>query len=97
MPDKYTRSAKGQPCQIRIPGFCRPGPENETVVAAHLNGAGMGLKASNIHIAYACSACHDVVDGRTQTDFPRVLLDYYHLQGVIRTQTLMIENKILIL
>jgi len=89
--DKYTKSAKGQECQIRSP-FCNHNPE--TVVLCHLNGAGIGEKMQNIHGAYGCSKCHDAVDGRIRVLYPNELkLD--HLQGVIRTQELMIRNGIL--
>lgn len=89
--DKYTKSARGQDCQIRTP-FCNNNPE--TVVLCHLNSGGMGQKTSNIHGAYGCSKCHDAVDGRISVLYPNELkLD--HLQGVIRTQNLMIKNGIL--
>ncbi len=89
--DKYTKSAKGQDCQIRSP-FCNHNPE--TVTLCHLNGAGIGEKMQNIHGAYGCSKCHDAVDGRISVLYPdKLKLD--HLQGVIRTQELMIRNGIL--
>ena len=75
--DKYTRSARGQPCQIRIPGVCVPAPENETTVPCHLNGGGMAAKHSSIHLAYGCNHCHDVVDGRVQTDMSYELIQLY--------------------
>jgi len=62
---------------------------------AHINGAGMGLKAIDIHGAYACSACHDAVDGRIKTFNSLLELKYMHLEGVIRTQRAMIENGLL--
>ena len=94
--DKYTRSAKGQPCTVRIPGICRPAPENETTVLAHLNGYGMGGKHLSIHGAYACAECHDIVDNRKWHEF----LTYddvkrYHLEAVIRTQIIMVKEGIL--
>ena len=87
---KYTKSAKGQDCQIRIPDICTF--DRETTVFAHLNGAGMGMKQLDIHGAYACSACHDVVDGRRA--YPGIA-KLHHLEGVIRTQVLMVQNGIL--
>lgn len=93
--DKYTKSARGKPCQIRVPGVCRPAPDNETTVPCHLNGAGMGRKHSNIHIAYGCAACHDFVDGGwTRTDYSKDEVDLLLLQGLIRTQIIMIEEGI---
>ena len=95
--DKYTRSARGQPCQARTPGVCNFNPE--TTVLAHLNGSGMGMKALPIHGAYLCSDCHDLVDGRVRTKeyYSAQLRHYIHLQAVINTQILMIKNGILVL
>ncbi len=93
--DKYTRSARGQACTVQIPGVCRPAPDNETTVLAHLNGGGTGFKHSNIHGAYACHLCHSWVDfgyAKTHTVEQRDLL---HLEAVIRTQIIMIDEGVL--
>ena len=64
----------------------------------------MGAKVSDIHGAYGCSSCHDVVDGRVSHSYgtgvkddvlDKVLAHIDHLEGVIRTQKLMIEAGIL--
>ena len=57
---KITKSARGQACTIRLDG-CYGGPDNETVVLAHLNGGGMGAKCLDIHGAYSCANCHDIL------------------------------------
>lgn len=94
MQDKYTKSAEGQECQIRIPGYCNFNPE--TTIFAHINGAGMGFKHHNIHGAYACSNCHDVVDGRRKhNEFTNDEVELMFLQGVVRTQIIMIEIGII--
>lgn len=63
---KITASAKGEECQVRIPGVCNFDPE--TTVWAHANGLaagkGGGLKSPDALGTYACSACHDLIDGR---------------------------------
>jgi hypothetical protein len=69
---------------VRIPGVCNWNPE--TTVLAHIGGAGMGMKADDIHGAHCCSSCHDAIDGRVQTDYSNDELELMHLQGVIRTQ-----------
>lgn len=93
MSSKYTKSARGQDCTIRLIGICNRNPE--TVVLAHLNGAGMGLKHADIHAAYCCSSCHDVIDGRQKTaiDDRDIMLDFY--AGMVRTQQIMIKNGVL--
>ncbi len=94
--DKYTNSAKGQPCQVRVPGVCRQAPENDTTVGAHLNGFGVSAKALNIHIAYACAECHTWLDrGYATTGFTREERDLTHLEGVVRTQIIMVRDGVL--
>lgn len=61
---KIRDSAKGEACTLRIPGVCNH--NNETVVFAHINTQhkGMGNKSPDIFGVYACSDCHDWLDGR---------------------------------
>lgn len=69
---KIRESARGGQCQIRLPGICNHNPE--TVVLAHYRMAGscgMGMKPNDAQAAYACSRCHDAVDGRLKTDLTR--------------------------
>ena len=92
---KYTKSAKGQECQVRIPNVCNHDPE--TTVFAHVNGGGMGYKRADIHGAYACRACHDVLDGRDDAGLSVVVRDSYFFGGLLRTQEIMIKDGILLL
>ena len=64
---KIRQSAKGEDCQVRIYGACNGNPE--TTVFAHLGGGGMGMKSNDIHGAYCCSGCLDVVDGRVKSEY----------------------------
>jgi len=92
--NKYTKSAKGKPCQMRLEGCM---PDNETVVFAHLNGGGMGVKALPIHGAYLCLNCHDIYDGRKQPDPPieKKDLELDMLRAIINTQRLMVKTGII--
>jgi len=91
---KLRKSARGEPCQIRLDG-CNAGVNNETVVLAHLNGAGLALKAYDVHGAYCCHSCHDVLDGRKPSDYDKEWLELIHLRGVIKTQEKMIEKGLI--
>ena len=91
---KLTKSARGEPCQIRLDG-CNAGVNNETVVLAHLNGAGLALKAYPMHGAYCCHSCHDILDGRKPSDYDKEWLELIHLRGVIKTQEKMIEKGLI--
>jgi len=91
---KITKSARGQACTIRLEG-CNGGPENETVVFAHLNGGGMGAKSLDIHGAYSCANCHDLIDGRTHIGYRKDFLLLTHLMGMKRTQEILVSKGLL--
>lgn len=64
------QSARGERCTLRLPGICNH--DTRTTVLAHLRdlspSGGMGTKPSDVNAVYACSDCHDVIDGRRQTE-----------------------------
>ena len=88
---KITKSARGEDCQIRIPGVCNFNPE--TTVFCHINGAGMGIKASDLQGSYGCSACHDAVDGKTSLSAQG--LKFWFYDGVFRTQLILLEKGLI--
>ena len=90
---KIRKSAMGEDCQVRIPEYCSFNPE--TVVFAHLSGGGMGRKKSDLQGAYACSACHDVIDGRTRTHWGKEWVELWHRQGVERTQDILLDRGLI--
>ena len=90
---KITKSAKGKDCQVRVMGICNGNPE--TVVLAHLNGGGMGSKHNDIHGAYCCSDCHSWLDSGYAMDSTRDQRDLDHLNGVIRTQIIMLAEGLM--
>lgn len=92
---KITESARGQECQVRIPGVCNGNPE--TVVWAHANGLlagkGIGMKSKDILGAYACSNCHDYYDRRISgpgVNYDQIKLDFY--EGHMRSLAILIEK-----
>jgi hypothetical protein len=66
--NKLRDSAKGQDCTVRIYGKCNHNPE--TTVLCHLpcGDKGMGIKSPDNMAVFACSACHDALDGRGKHD-----------------------------
>ena len=92
---KIRKSAKGEECQVRLAGICNFNPE--TTVFAHKGGAGMGMKSNDIHGAYCCSACHDVIDGRSN---PQISSPEYRrlafYEGMVRTQLILIDKGLLV-
>lgn len=93
---KIRESARGKQCQIRLVGICNHNPE--TVVLAHYRMAGtcgIAMKPSDIQAAYACSRCHDAVDGRLKTDLSHDELQTAFAEGVMRTQQILIKQGLL--
>ena len=81
------KEAQGKPCMIRLPG-CNGG--GDTTVLAHYRLAGYcgtGIKPDDeVFGAWACSSCHDAVDGRRNCGLPRVELMLAHANACLRTQ-----------
>jgi hypothetical protein len=80
------KAAQGRPCMVRLPDICNHNPE--TTVLAHIRMAGisgMGIKADDLLGAWACSACHDAIDRRSNTDLDRDYVRLAHLEGMART------------
>lgn len=86
---KIMQSARGKQCTLRLVGICNFDPE--TTVAAHVGlRRGMGIKAGDNMVVYACSACHAEIDrcGREAYAADK-------LRGVEETQESFVEEGIL--
>jgi len=90
---KIRKSAQGEGCLVRVPLVCNG--DSSTVVLAHLGGAGMGMKHLDIHGAYCCSSCHDSIDRRVNTQWSKDELLIWHMEGIFRTQKILIEKGLL--
>lgn len=77
--------AKDKPCMIRL-SVCN-GNKATTVLAHYRNSqnAGVGIKPNDMIGAWACSSCHDAVDGRLKTEYSKDELERAHLDGMART------------
>lgn len=65
---KLRKSARGQQCTLRLTG-CNYNPE--TTVLAHIRinrFCGIGMKPPDYMGVFACSNCHDKIDGRVKSD-----------------------------
>ena len=84
---KLRKAARGMPCQVRLPG-CNGG--GDTTVLAHYRLAGYcgtGLKPDDdVFGAWACSNCHDLIDGRMRCAMTHAELRLAHAEGILRTQ-----------
>lgn len=88
--------ARGRECLVRLPDVCNGNPE--TTVLAHFRLAGlsgMGIKSPDLFAAFACSACHDAIDRRAHMDLDRDYVRLAHLEGVLRTQRVLLNLGII--
>jgi len=81
--------ARGQECQLRlhdVDGVRICNFNTDTVCLCHLRlggVAGLGQKPPDLCAVYACSDCHDVVDGRVKRLVPNIDMDL--LRALLRT------------
>lgn len=88
--------ARDRECTVRVPGTCRGG--TETVVLAHIRLIGIsgsGLKAPDIFAAYCCFPCHMCCDGHDKSDWTVAERRLMLLEGMVRTQQILIDEGIL--
>jgi len=87
MKDALRKSARGQPCLVRIPDVCNGNPE--TTVLAHIRRggvAGTGIKPPDVCGVFACHACHDAIDRRSNiSSITPLEIDGYILDAQQRT------------
>ena len=94
--ENYLRNeARDKECQVRIPGVCNK--DKSTTVLAHPNnkrlfGVGVGQKVPDLFGAWACSACHDVIDGRVPTGWPDLQVLVWFYEGCFRTQNILLQE-----
>jgi hypothetical protein len=80
---------------IRLPN-CNHDPETTVLTHYRLAGySGMGQKPDDFAFgAWACSACHDAVDGRTELEgHDRAVIRLAHAEGCLRTQAELVKMK----
>lgn len=81
---------------VRVPHACNHNPE--TTVWAHMNGAiagkGIGMKGHDLLGMFACSGCHDFIDGRAKSDFLGERRTYA-MEGCIRTLCYLLDNDLI--
>ena len=91
--NKIRQSAKGEDCSLRL-GMCS---SPETVILAHIGrNRGMGIKCADYFAVYACSNCHDIIDGRA--DLPSFFdanLEREKLRALEETQGKLINKGLL--
>jgi hypothetical protein len=94
---KLTRAARGRECQVRVPGVCNGNPETTVLAHFRMSGTrcGVGLKPNDLQGAWACSSCHDAIDGRRKTEFNSDELRVMHLEGMVRTIDILVGERVI--
>ena len=88
---KIMASAKGENCTLRLIGVCNFNPE--TTVCAHVGALrGMGIKAGDNMVIYACSSCHAEIDSKGKSAYA-----YDKLRALEETQERLIEKGIMVI
>ena len=85
---KLREAARGQQCTVRLPSVCSGDPD--TVVLAHAPAGhrGMSTKTDDSHAAFACDACHAVLDGRVKARVSREEQLECWLRGINETHAI---------
>jgi hypothetical protein len=90
---KIRGSARGEECSLRL-GNCAG---DETVILAHIGrDRGMGFKCADYMGVYACSSCHDIIDGRQNSEFSRLELEAEKLRALEETLGKLVKKGLLI-
>lgn len=90
--DPLRKSARGETCTLQLEGVCNHNPE--TVTLDHLRFFGMtGLnqKPHDFHAVYACSDCHNALDGRSAEKWGWEEV----LRALMQTQHIMYQKGLL--
>ena len=98
-------AAAGKPCTLRIASFYPGGAcaGTNTTVACHLPvvGKGVGTKVTDLAVAFGCSVCHDIIDGRApekaafiRDKYPAALVERL-LGALVETQAILVDEDIL--
>lgn len=92
---KLRDSARGKPCTFQIAGVCNG--NWDTTVAAHLPDEthGMALKATDLAMADACSACHDALDRRVVSAEMEGNRNFYMRRAMVRTWSRWVDEGLI--
>lgn len=94
MSKKIRNSARDEDCSLRL-GMCS---SPETVILAHIGrNRGIGIKCADYFAVYACSNCHDLIDGRVNNPNLDLDLEYEKLRALEETQGKLFNKGLLVI
>ena len=91
-----TDSARGEKCTMNIAAWCRDDPA--TTVYAHFplgTGGSNKLNGDLGNGGYACFMCHQVIDGRQNSDLTKEDKEFYMRRSTYRTLCRLVDRGIL--
>lgn len=94
---KLRDGAKGEQCTVQLHPYCNMDPSTTVFAHANCEDKGIGFKSPDWWGAYACSDCHDVLDGRKKTDIDKHEIDECFVRGIYRTLKRRIDQDLIII
>ena len=91
-----TEAAKGKDCTVRLYPHCNNNPETTVFAHAPSEDKCTSKKSPDWWGAYACSSCHDIVDGRKFISWPKHEIEAAFVEGVFRTLKNRIEEGLIV-
>jgi len=93
---KLQKFARGKPCMLRVPGVCRPAPENENTCLCHAPHPNRGgLRKDDQWGAVGCEPCHSWIDGRTHQEANAAYVYSYWMSAIFEWQGMLMEHDLM--
>ena len=95
--NKIKAAAREQDCTIAIAGVCKNRTFTTVLIHLPFKGAGMARKETDISSCFACSDCHDVVDGRVKDLDFELHRHWYLRRAMVRTWAKLVEMGLVVI
>lgn len=85
---RIRKSARMRTCTVRLP-CCNGDPSTTVLAHAPSVGKGWAIKSPDWWSAFACSSCHDALDGRVKHDYTSEMILERWLKAIFETQSIL--------
>lgn len=87
--------ARGKRCMVNLE-CCNHNPETTVLAHVYPKGTkGMGMKGLDIIATWACSSCHDVLDGRAKSEYSHEDLQRIGFESALKTIEALYDDEML--